>query len=147
MEVDTTPAGTDMDNDLEAEVSDAILSVDGVRGSAAEVKVDVNAGLVTLSGYLQSPMAVVEVERAVEVVPGVQGIVNNLIDDGSLSRLVAEVLATNPSTSAIPPSYEVAVTFGYLRLIGWFNPAQAEALTEVARFVHGVRGVTIKSLS
>ena len=147
MEIDTTPAGTDVDNDLEAEVSDAVMSLDAVRPSAAVVKVHVTDGWVTLSGFVQSPMAVVEVERSVEAVPGVKGVINNLIDDGSQSRLVAEVIATDPATRAIPPGYEVTVTFGYVTLIGWFTPEQSQALTAVTQTIPGVRGVNIKSLT
>lgn len=147
MEIDTTPAGTDVDNDLEAAVTEAVMALDAVRPSAAVVKVDVRDGLVTLAGYVQSPMAVVEIERAVEQVPGVTGVVNNLVDDGSLSRLVAEVLATDPATRDIPPGYEVSPTFGYLRLVGWFTPEQAEALTAVMQTIPGVRGVKVVALS
>ena len=147
MEIDTTPAGTDVDNDLEAEVTEAVMSLDAVRPSAAMVKVDVRAGLATLTGYVQSPMAAVEVERAVEEVPGVTGVVNNLIDDGSLSRLVAEVLATDPATRDIPPGYEVTPTFGYLRIVGYFTPAQAQALAAVTEAILGVRGVKVVALS
>lgn len=147
MEIDTTPAGTDVDYDLEAEVSEAVMSLDAVRPSAAVVKVHVTDGRVTLSGFVQSPMAVVEVERSVEAVPGVKGVINNLIDDGSQSRLVAEVIATDPATRAIPPGYEVTVTFGYVTLIGWFTPEQSQALTAVTQTIPGVRGVNIKSLT
>jgi osmotically-inducible protein OsmY len=147
MEIETTPAGTDVDNDLEADVTQAVMALDAVRPSAAVVKVDVHAGLATVTGYVQSPMAAVEVERAVEQVPGVVGVVNNLVDDGSLSRLVAEVLSTDPATRGIPPGYEVTPTFGYLRLVGEFSPEQAEALLAVTSAVPGVRGVKVISLA
>ena len=146
MKIDTTPAGTDVDNDLEYEVTEAIMTLDSVRSSAAVVQVHVNGGLVTLTGYVQSPMAAVEVERAAEAVPGVTGVVNNLIDDGSLSRLVAEVLATDPATRDIPPGYEVTATFGYLRLVGWLSPEHAEAMLKVAHAIPGVRDVTVRAL-
>ena len=146
MEIDTTPAGTDTDNDLEAEVREAVMSLDAVRPSAAVVNVDVHAGLATLSGYVQSPMAAVEVERTVAEVPGVTGVANNLIDDGSLSRLVAEVLSTDPATRDIPPGYEVTPTFGYLRIVGYFSPEQVQALSAVIQAVPGVRGLKVISL-
>lgn len=147
MEIDTTPAGTDLDNDIEADVTEAVMALHAVRPSAAMVKVDVTNGLVTLSGYVQSPMAAVEVERAAEQVPGVTGVVNNLVDDGSLSRLVAEVLATDPATRDIPPGYEVNPTFGYLRLIGGFTPEQVQALAAVTQAIPGVRGVQVVVLN
>jgi len=147
MEIDTTPAGTDTDNDLEAEVTEAVLALDAVRPSAAVVKVHVQNGQVTLTGHVQSPMAAVEVERAAEQVPGVTGVINNLVDDGSLSRLVAEVLATDPTTRDIPPGYEVAATFGFVRLVGWFSLEQAAALEAVTQNVAGVRGVRMMALT
>jgi osmotically-inducible protein OsmY len=146
MEIDTTPAGTDLDNDIEAYVTEAVMALDSVRPSAAEVYVDVTHGLVTLTGHVQSPMAAVEVERAAQQVPGVMGVVNNLVDDGSLSRLAAEVLATDPATRDIPPGYEVNPTFGYLRIIGWFTSEQAQAVNAVARAIPGVRGVSVVAL-
>jgi hypothetical protein len=146
MEIETTPAGTDTDNDIEAEVREAVLTLDAVRPSAAVVNVDVRAGLATLTGYVQSPMAAVEVERTVEQVPGVTGVVNNLIDDGTLSRFVAEVLATDPATRGIPPGYEVTPTFGYLRVVGYFSPQQADALAGVIKGIPGVRGLQVVSL-
>ena len=146
MEIDTTPAGTDVDNDLETVVTDAIMSLNSVRPSAAVVQVHVHDGQVTLTGYVQSPMAAVEVERTAEEVPGVTGVVNDLVDDGTLSREVAEVLATDPATRDIPPGYEVTPTFGYITLIGWFKPEQVEAVMAVTAAIPGVRGVRIKNL-
>jgi osmotically-inducible protein OsmY len=147
MEIETTPAGTDVENDLEAAVTEAVMALDAVRPSAAVVNVDVREGLVTLTGYVQSPMAAVEVERAAEQVPGVRGVANNLIDDGSLSRLVAEVLATDTATRDIPPGYEITPTFGYLRVVGWFTPEQAQAVTTVTQAIPGVRAVKIITLN
>lgn len=146
MEIDTTPTGTDVDNDLEAEVTDAIMNLDAVRPSSAVVQVHVNSGQVTLTGYVQSPMAAVEVERAAEQVPGVTSVINNLIDDGSLSRLVAEVLSTDPGTRDIPPGYEVTATFGYLRIVGWFTPEQAAAVLKVVTAIPGVRDAVVRAL-
>ncbi len=147
MEIDSTPAGTDVDNDLEAVIMDAIMSLNAVRPSAAVVNVHVQNGQVTLTGYVQSPMAAVEVERTAEDVPGVTDVINDIVDDGSLSRLVAEVLATDPATRDIPPGSEVTPTFGYITLIGWFKPEQVEAITAVTAAIPGVRGVKVKNLS
>ncbi len=146
MEIDTTPAGTDVDNDLETVVTEAIMGLNSVRPSAAVVQVHVQRGQVTLTGYVQSPMAAVEVERTAEAVPGVTSVVNNLIDDGSLSRLVAELLSTDPTTRDIPPGYEVTPTFGFITLIGWFTPEQEAAVTAVLSTIPAIRGVTIKNL-
>ena len=56
---------TDQDLDLHAEVRQVLNNHDIVRGSRAEVDVEVADGHVTLRGAVQSPMAAVEVERAV----------------------------------------------------------------------------------
>lgn len=145
MDAYTTFPGTDVNVDLEAEVSDALDALDFVRASGAEVAVKVENGHVILTGHVQSPMAVVEAERAVEAVPGVVGVTNQLVDDARLMRQVAEALATDERTRAIAPGYEVTVVFGYLTLIGRFAGEEAGAVQAVAAAVPGVRRVTLKT--
>jgi osmotically-inducible protein OsmY len=145
MDLYTTFPGTDVDVDLGAAVREALDALDFVRASRAEVAVKVENAHITLAGYVQSPMALVEAERAAESVPGVAGVTNLLIDDGSLARQVAEALATDARTRAIAPGYEVTVVFGYLTLIGRFTDEDARAAQAVAEAVPGVRRVTLKT--
>ena len=41
------------------------------------------------------------------------------------------------------PGYEVTATFGFVRVTGWFTPAQAEAVQAVIQATPGVRGVKV----
>lgn len=136
---------TDRDLDLLAEIHDNLNQLDLVRSSRAQVEVHVTAGQVTLTGAVQSPMVAVEVERAVAEVPGVVSVQNDLVDDGTLSREIAEALATDPRTQAIPPGYEVTVVFAQVTLIGRFTDLEAQAVMAVAQAVRGVRGVNVKT--
>jgi osmotically-inducible protein OsmY len=146
MDSNLAPASTDIDLDLTERVSGAINALDVLRGTRAHVAVTVTNGHVTLDGVVQSPMAAVEVERAAAAAPGAAGLTSRLTDDASLSRRVAEALATDPRTAAIPPGYRVVSVFGTMWLVGYFTPEQSQALAAVCRGVPGVRTVTIKAL-
>lgn len=141
----TTLTLTDRDLDLLDAVHTALNQLDLVRSSRAQVVVQVAAGHVTLHGAVQSPMVAVEVERAVADVPGVESVHNALVDDGNLSRSVAEALATDPRTQAIPPGYEVTAVFAQITLIGRFTDTEAQAVMAVTQAVPGVRGVNVKT--
>lgn len=147
MDVDATPSlmPTDSDLDLLAEVHAVLNQLPTVRGSRAQVRALVSGGRVTLTGNVQSPMVAVEVERAVAEAPGLVELDNQLVDDGTLMRDVAEALATDPRTRAIPPGYEVTSVFGQVTLIGRFNDAEAVAVMAVTQAVPGVRGVNVKT--
>lgn len=147
MDVDanSTTTLTDRDLDLLAAIHDNLNQLDLVRSSRAQVAVQVAAGQVTLTGAVQSPMVAVEVERAVAEVPGVESLDNQLVDDGTLSRQIAEELATDPRTAAIPPGYEVTSVFAQVTLIGRFTDLEAQAVMAVTHAVPGVRGVNVKT--
>jgi hypothetical protein len=72
---------------------------------------------------------------------------NNLVDDGTLSRRVAEALALDARTRDIPPGYEVTAVFGRILLVGFFTDAQSRELLTVAQGVPGVREVSVKTLA
>ena len=140
------PVMTDTDLDLETEVRDAIDQLDIIKGSEAQVVVEVKDSLVTLRGNVQSPMSCVEIEWTAAAVPGVKGVTNMLVDDAELSRRVATALAYDPRTAAIQPGYEVTPMFGHVLIIGKFSDEQAAAVTAVAAAVPDVRSVKIKRL-
>ena len=146
MEVILSPAQTDADLDLEGQVRDSVNKLDFLNGTRAWVNIDVADGHVTLRGNVQSPMSAVEVERAAAEVAGVKSVTGLVVDDATLSRRVAESLARDPRTSAIPPGYEVTVMFGYITLIGRFTEEQALAAQAVSQAVPDVRGVHVKRL-
>jgi osmotically-inducible protein OsmY len=90
-------------------------------------------------------MMAADVERAAAEVPGVTQVTNLLVDDGTLSRQIAEALATDPRTQAIPPGYEVNPIFGHVFLVGRFTPDEARAVMAVAQSLPGVRSVNVKT--
>jgi osmotically-inducible protein OsmY len=145
MDAYLTQAISDQDLDLRTAVEDVLNRLDVVRSSRAEIDVEVVNGHVTLRGVVQSPMMAAEVERAVAEVPGIAALTNLLIDDGTLSRQVAEALATEPRTQAIPPGYEVTAIFGHITLIGRFTPDESRAVLAVTQSVPGVRAVNVKT--
>ncbi len=146
METIIAPVEADVDYDLEAEVRDAILGLDSVRGTRAMVQVTVRAGQVTLAGNVQSPMAAVEVERAAAEVPGVMSVDNQIVDDGTLARVLAEALSRDERSRSIPPGFRVTSTFGHVLITGYFSDEQARAALAVAQAEPGVREVTIRTL-
>ena len=139
------PAMTDQDLDLDVELTDRLHQLDGLAGTRADVQVEVLNGHVTLRGAVQSPMIAVEVERVVADTPGVTGLTNLLTDDPGLSIEVAEALATDARTSAIPPGYEVTVVFGHVTVIGRCDEELARQVMAVAQGVPGVRSVNVKT--
>ena len=135
----------DHDLDLRTALYDVLNRLDVVRSSRAEVDVEVVNGHVTLRGVVQSPMMAVEVERAIAEVPGVASLTSLLVDDGTLSRQVAEALSSDPRTQAIPPGYEVTSLFGRVTLIGRFTLDESRAVMAVTQAVPGVRAVNVKT--
>jgi hypothetical protein len=90
-------------------------------------------------------MVAVEVERAAAGLPGVMGVTNLVADDGTLSRAVAEALATDPRTRDIPPGNEVTVVFGHVTVIGRLTNEEARNVMAVAQGTAGVRSVNVKA--
>jgi osmotically-inducible protein OsmY len=147
MDTPAAPVMTDNDLDLEAAVRNAVMALDGVRPTRSEVNISVSQGQVTLTGVVPSPMTAAEVEVAAASVPGVMAVTNRLVDDGTLSRQVAEALALDERTRSIPPGYRVAPIFGTLLITGYFTPEQGQAVEAVAGAVPGVREVIIRALN
>ena len=146
MEATALPTTLSTDVDLEAEVTRAILELDALRPTPAEVNVGVAQGQVTLTGIVPSRMIAAEVERVARGVPGVSSVSNRLLDDGSLTLRVAHALATDPRTRTIPPGYRVLCVFGHVTLVGRFgDKAQRPVAVEVAQSVMGVRSAKIVS--
>jgi osmotically-inducible protein OsmY len=146
MEATALPTAVSTDLDIEAEVTNAILQLDALRAAPAEVKVSVTGGQVALAGIVPSRMIAAEVERVARAIPGVAGVFNQLLDDGSLMREVARTLATDPRTRSIPPGYRVLCVFGNVSLVGKFGDEPPRgAAVEVAQSVSGVRSAKIVS--
>jgi osmotically-inducible protein OsmY len=146
MEATALPTTVNTDLDIEAEVTNAILALDALRAAPAEVNVSMTNGQVALTGIVPSRMTAAEVERVARAVPGVAGVSNHLLDDGSLTLLVAHALATDPRTRSIPPGYRVICVFGHVTLVGKLagEPTRNAAI-EVCQSVSGVRSAKVVS--
>ena len=146
MKATSLPTTVNTDLDIEAAVTNAILKLDALRPTSAEVTVSLTNGQVTLTGIVPSRMTAAQVERAARAVPGVVGVSNQLADDGSLTLLVAHALATDPRTRSIPPGYRVICVFGHVTLVGKLADEQmCNAAIEVCQSVSGVRSAKIVS--
>lgn len=146
MEANLVSTTTDLDLDLHERVNDAIHTLDVLRGSRAHVEVIVSNGQVTLQGNVQSPMAAAEMAHAAASVAGAGAITNQVVDDATLSRQVAEALSTDPRTAAIAPGYEANAMYGHVRLVGHFTVEQSQAVETVGRALPGVRSLAVTAL-
>lgn len=146
MDTLNTPAVSDVDIDLEAEVTEAIMAMDGLRPTAADVRVSVVDGHVTLTGHVQSPMQKAEIERAAAEVAGAAAVTNRLFDDASLSRQAAELLARDERTRNLAPGYRVNATFGNVTLAGRVSEAEAREVLSVLQNLPGVRAVSVRAI-
>jgi osmotically-inducible protein OsmY len=146
METTTVLPESLADLDLEAEVTRAIQDLDILRPTHSEVNINVSRGLVTLTGLVPSIFVAREAERAVRAVRGVVDVSNQLVDDGGLTNRVAQALAVDPRTRAIPPGYRVTCFYGRVTLVGDFGDEQTHSnVVEVCKSVEGVRSVTVVS--
>lgn len=113
-----------------------------------DVGVEVDDGIVTLTGTVDSYTKKIAAERAALRVAGVRAVVNDIVvktggyrTDTDIAKDILEALASN---DLIPPGrITVKVDDGWVTLEGqvdwWFQREEAE---DVARNVRGVEGVT-----
>jgi hypothetical protein len=147
MEATALPTTENTDLDIEAEVTNAILALDALRAAPAEVNVSVTNGQVALTGIVPSRMTAAEVERVARTVPGVASVSNHLLDDGSLTLLVAHALATDPRTRSIPPGYRVICVFGHVTAGKLADEPTRNAAIEVCQSATGVAALAVQPLS
>jgi len=121
---------------------------------ATEINVDVNRGVVKLSGFVDTPKeksAAADVARKVDGVQSVQNdiavkpagqesTVGEVIDDSVLTAKVKAALIENADTKA--HQINVETNQGVVQLSGFVDNAQAKsAAADVARSVTGVKNV------
>ena len=113
---------------------------------ATMVAVSVQAGVVTLTGYVNTYSAKLAVERVVRTVYGVKAIANELEVklaheriDPEIARDAAEALRNN---TEVPFGIAVTVRTGYITLTGTAEWMYQKAAAERAvKYLRGVRGV------
>jgi osmotically-inducible protein OsmY len=102
--------------------------------------IDVSQGVVTLRGHVTSPMLLAQILNWVKAVPGVRGVVNELVADSDPTIEVAQALAHDRLTRPLP--IRVGAHQGWIHLAGEVPTHEAQAGAEaVAASVARVRGV------
>jgi osmotically-inducible protein OsmY len=118
---------------------------------ADDIGVAVRDGVVTLSGYVPSYVQKVAVEEAVQRIPGVRAVAEDMVvrlrdeqrhDDDEIARRAADVFGW---TLGVPKPIQVLVDAGHVTLKGeavW--NFQRETAERTVRSLAGVTGVTNK---
>ena len=113
----------------------------------AEIGVEVEDGVVTLTGRVESLREAVAAERAVKRVHGVRSIANDLRIKARYERtdtdIAREALHRLRNNVAIPLSVQAVVRDGHITLDGTVSWAHQRAAAETAvRYLAGVKDVT-----
>lgn len=133
------------DSEITLAVLDGLIEDEAVSGYNIDVRTD--AGVVTLSGFVNNVRAKKRAARLAETVKGVRSVINNVEvyaparSDGQIQDDVLTALMTNPATD----SWEVDITVngGTVTLDGTVNSWYEKQLAEkVAGSVSGVKSVT-----
>jgi hyperosmotically inducible protein len=119
---------------------------------AGEINVDVNRGIVKLSGFVDSSKEQAQAVQVARSVKGVKEVQNDIavqkknestgdaIDDSVLTAKVKTALITSPDTKA--HQINVETKQGVVQMSGFVDSAAAKAAaTTVAKSVTGVKGV------
>ncbi len=130
--------------DLETAVEEALRSYGPVRDSIYDVQTQVSAdGSVEVSGHVRSGLIKDGVVETLRWVPGVTGVVDELVADSELEIDVAIALAMEPRLKDLPPgTIAVHAHLGHVTLVGDIeNESLREAAVEAASQVMGVQEV------
>jgi hyperosmotically inducible protein len=119
---------------------------------AHSINVDTNAGVVQLSGFVDTVAARTKAEDDARLVQGVQSVSNRLevrsaertagrsIDDATLTAKVKGALIENPATKA--RDIDVTTNGGVVQLNGYVdNQTQSTKAADIARAIDGVKEV------
>jgi osmotically-inducible protein OsmY len=129
-----------MPRTLKQSIEDTLQVYSPLRTSRSEIDIAVEDGQVTLSGYV--PSASIKHMAAILAgsVPGVNEVVNHLLDVPDLEREVAVALAGDERTRSWP--IRVRAELGYVQLQGQVPDQEAaQTALEVARGAKGPKKV------
>ena len=115
-----------------------------VRESRPPLKVRVENGVATLTGVAHSLIMRRAIVYTVASVPGVNKVVDQLMDDSQIDRAVAQALSTDIS---LDPDQVVINTYqGMVTLIGpQLSEADQNKAKEIIARIPGVREVAIRA--
>lgn len=130
------------DVDVQEAVVDAIESLDFVREAAVALDIQVEDGVVSVTGVVLTRIMQRAVLTTVASVPGVQRVIDNLWNDTELEITISRALVSDDATRADQPNVGVSSYRGDVTLYGEVSTADAAngaaaATVEVA----GVRSV------
>jgi osmotically-inducible protein OsmY len=116
------------------------------RVDPSGIGVTAHAGVVTLTGYVDSYVGKLAAERAARRVRGVRGVANDVEVRLRFERvdpdLAADAVRALDLRATVPESVQVIVHNGYVTLTGTaptlFHSAEAE---KAVRYIRGVRGI------
>ncbi len=128
------------DDELTADIEQALWSDETLRVDMPSVRVDVESGVATLLGHTVNRLHKQRIEEMVGAVRGVREIRNLLIADDDLRQEVAQALAHDTRTRSA--RLRIDVFLGKVALYGHVADAEARAAAiAIAAAVPGVRGV------
>lgn len=129
------------DHELAAEVDRTLWEDDLLRETDYDaIDITVRESVVTLSGYVGSPVSKTRAEKLARAVPGVLEVENRLVTDGELVNAVAQALGNNGSTRGHP--IHIYAYRGVVYLSGEVGDAAIRAAAEACVADIGlVRGI------
>ena len=129
-----------MPQTLKLSVEEALRAYSPLRTSRPDITVNVDDGVVTLSGYVSSASMKGMASILAGSVDGVIDVANELLADPDLERSVALALSQDERTRSLP--IRVRSEVGHVQLQGQVPGEEAvETALEVARTVSGPKQV------
>jgi osmotically-inducible protein OsmY len=140
--MDQVAATERSDQDIHQDIVRALWDVPTVRNTNPPLSVQVQDGVVTISGIVRSRIISQQVHAAAASVAGVKRVRTDVENDASIELAVAQKLATDDQVRRWSPRIWVSAYHGDVRLEGQVpDRAIAERARELAASVTGVREV------
>src|SRR5205823_3113668 len=136
---DRVIAAPSRDPEIQAEANRALANVAGSPVADPALRVSVLDGIVTVSGSTATASAAANICARLRQVPGVVGVIDRIVDDDSLQRLVKPAILEHPRAANIRKSHVVMGTI----YLDWDmrDPDGEHGVREVLLRVPGVRAV------
>jgi osmotically-inducible protein OsmY len=130
------------DQDIHQDVIRALWDLPTIRTTNPPLSIEVQDGVVTISGIVRSRIISQQIHAAAADVEGVKQVRSDVENDASIELAVAQKLATDPQVRRWSPQIWVSAYHGDVRLEGHVpDRAVAERAEELTASVAGVREV------
>ncbi len=135
-------AHSERDYEILARVRDRLYRFNPTREVGAPIGIEVQEGVVTLTGWVKTLSHKKMAERLAAGVEGVREVRNLLFCDDELIPAVARALAEDPRTVHDFPGVQVASYLGHVILTGYVaSQGEWDIADDVVAHVPGVRSV------